>query len=94
MEPNEPLESLGDETDRRIRAMLEMMAQHDTTQRSRNERASDVLQGLQLLVAKLDRFADNPQLRMNALAEAQRRTENNLNALISLTEGLVRRPPQ
>jgi len=88
METDEPLESLGEQIDRRISAMLEMMAQRETT-----ERANDVLQRLQLLGTKLDKFAENAQLGMNALAEAQRLTENNLNALIALTKGLAR-PPQ
>ena len=92
METDEPQESPGEQIDRRINAMREMMAQRETTQRLRNERANDVLQRLQLLGTKLDKFAENAQLGMNALAEAQRLTENNLNALIALTEGLARLP--
>ena len=79
----EELNSLGEKTDRRINALLEMIAQHETTQRLTNERVDDVFQGLELVVPALDR-----------LAEAQRRTESNLNALISVVDGLVHRPPQ
>ena len=94
----EELNSLGEKTDRRINALLEMMAQHETTQRLANERTNkrvdDVFHGLVLLGPAVERFAESTQLRIDALAEAQRRTENNLNALISVVDGLVRRPPQ
>ena len=93
-ETDERLKSLGEKTDRRINALLEMMAQHETTQRLTNERVDDVFQGLALLGPAVERFAESIQLRINALAEAQHRTENNLNALISVVDGLVRRPPQ
>jgi hypothetical protein len=86
-ETDERLESLGEKTDRRINAMLETMAQH-------NERLDDLYHGLMLLGPALDRYAESTQLRMDALAEVQRRTESNLNALVSVVDGLVRRPPQ
>ena len=88
------LEALGEHTDTRIKSLLEMMAQHETTQRSSHERIDEVFQGLESLVLALDRYAESTQIRINALAEAQNRTENNLNALISVVDGLVRRPPQ
>ena|SRR6266850_1194938 len=90
-ETDRRLTSLGEETDRRINALLEMMAQHETTQRVAHD---EVFQGLESLVLALDRYAESTQIRINALAEAQNRTENNLNALISVVDGLVRRPPQ
>jgi hypothetical protein len=81
------LNSLGEKTDRRINALLETMAQH-------NDRLDDVYHGLVLLGPAVERYAENTQLRIDALAEAQHRTENNLNTLISVVDGLVRRPPQ